>query len=73
MTALMWASSNNQLLTVELLLKQGAYADIRTKNSISALLLASAQGHYEIVSALLQHGAEINQISKVLSLSSLNT
>ena len=68
MTALMWAAANNQILTVQYLLNEhSANPHVITPNKENALLLASAQGHHQVVSVLLQNGVDINHVSQVLS------
>ncbi|KAH8287960.1 hypothetical protein KR018_010225 [Drosophila ironensis] len=56
-TALHWASSYGQLVSVQLLVAAGADVNMMAPDLVSPLLLAAAGGHNEIVRFLLDHGA----------------
>ncbi|XP_017120896.1 DNA-binding protein RFXANK [Drosophila elegans] len=57
-TALHWAASYGQLVSVQLLVAAGANVNtMADMDLISPLLLAAAGGHNEIVRFLLEHGA----------------
>lgn len=45
---------------VELLLKQGANANLQNEDGYTALLIAVSSGNKEIVQLLLENGADIN-------------
>ncbi|XP_017095711.2 DNA-binding protein RFXANK [Drosophila bipectinata] len=57
-TALHWAASYGQLVSVQLLVAAGANVNFMAPDLVSPLLLAAAGGHNEIVRFLLDHGAE---------------
>lgn len=57
-TALHWAASYGQLVSVQLLVAAGANVNTMAPDLISPLLLAAAGGHNEIVRFLLEHGAD---------------
>ncbi|KAH8329501.1 hypothetical protein KR074_012155 [Drosophila pseudoananassae] len=57
-TALHWAASYGQLVSVQLLVTAGANVNFMAPDLVSPLLLAAAGGHNEIVRFLLDHGAE---------------
>lgn len=56
-TPLHWASHYGQLHTVQLLLQFGAHVNLLAPDHVSALLLAAAGGHHDVVRCLLQHDA----------------
>ena len=58
--ALMSASKNGQIETVELLLQHGADVNLKNKRGLSALMLASQNGHIKVTKLLLERGAQIN-------------
>lgn len=57
-TPLHWASHYGQLHTVQLLLQHGANANRLAPDHVSALLLAAAGGHHDVVRCLLRHDAD---------------
>lgn len=57
-TALHWACSYGQLVSVQLLVAAGANVNIMAPDLVSPVLLAAAGGHNEIVRFLLDHGAD---------------
>ncbi|KAH8393157.1 DNA-binding protein RFXANK [Drosophila serrata] len=57
-TALHWAASYGQLVSVQLLVAAGANVNIMAPDLVSPVLLAAAGGHNEIVRFLLDHGAD---------------
>ena len=59
-TALMWASMNNHVEIVQVLLEAGANPEARDEDSMTALMLAGMEGHKEIVWNLLQAKAEVD-------------
>ncbi len=56
-TCLMMAAEAGFLYITQALLKKGAQVDIKTETEVTALTLAAANGHKEIVQELLAHGA----------------
>lgn len=56
---LIQASMNGCVGTVEWLLQAGAEIELATQTGITALWAAGCQGHREVVSILLAHGASL--------------
>ena len=67
LTALMWACANNQLHTLEYLLKCGASPHLATYSGETSLLLAASAGYQNIIEELLQLDVNINQTCLVLN------
>ena len=63
-TALMAASINGKIATVETLLAHGANVDARTNDGATALMLAAQQSHKDVVRALISAGADVNAKSR---------
>jgi ankyrin repeat protein len=59
-TALIWASYENNIEVVKLLIEAGANLDIRTNGGRTALMLASYNNYGEIVKLLIKAGAHLN-------------
>ncbi|CAG9761235.1 unnamed protein product [Ceutorhynchus assimilis] len=62
-TPLHMACYNNDVRSVELLLKFGTSIDTKDKDGYTPLHLAIEQEHYEVVSILLENNANINRIT----------
>jgi len=58
MTALMKASSSNQLEKVKLLLGKGADVNVKDKSGKTALSFASTKRHFPVRNLLIGHGAK---------------
>ncbi len=50
---------------VNLLLKSNSFVDNETKDGYSSLHIAAKEGHEEIASLLIDHGANLNLFTKV--------
>lgn len=61
----MWAAAYGQLSTVQLFLMHGAQVDARGPEGETALLLASAAGHHDVIRLLLNEGAAVNHTDDV--------
>ena len=59
-TALQCAVVGRNMLMIELLMSKGAKHDVKDKRGQSPLQEAAIHGHKEIVSCLMDHGADIN-------------
>ena len=55
-----WASQNNHVSTVEVLLRAGISRDVRNKAERTPLHVAAQEGHIQIVNLLLQHNADVD-------------
>ncbi|SPP85632.1 DNA-binding protein RFXANK [Drosophila guanche] len=64
-TALHWAASYGQLVSVQLLLAVGANVNSTAPDLVTPLLLAAAGGHNEIVRYLLERGAHSSHMDIV--------
>lgn len=65
-TALMEAARSGNQAGISELLKKGAKADIATPQSPAAIGLAARNGHFNIVTALAEHGADVNAPDSLL-------
>ena len=54
----MWAAGYDHVDAVEALLSAGANVDLQDKRGMTALMIASEEGHTANVQKLLEHGAE---------------
>ena len=61
----MWAASHNQVATLKFLQEQGADFSIMGHQAETALLLAAANGHAQVLQVLLSAGVDINHICQV--------
>ena len=59
-TALVYAAEYGHASTCELLLKFGAYIEVRTSGGFTPLMWAAEYGHTEVCRLLLDHGAQVN-------------
>ena len=60
LTPLHWASSNEHIEIVKLLLEHGADVNAKNDDGYTPLYWASRKGHTEIVNLLLKYGADVN-------------
>lgn len=67
-TALMWSSAYGQNSTVLLLLEKGADVHIRGRRSESAMHLAAAGGHQDVIKHLVTYGADADTFDEVVTL-----
>lgn len=66
MTLLMWASAYGQVSTVKMLLSKAANINVKgNQHGETALQLASANGHCDIVKQLLIAGSEVDHVDDV--------
>eukprot|EP01038_Epipyxis_sp_PR26KG_P006096 gene6096-8400_t len=63
-TALIYASMNGMLSTVEILLKYGAKIDQQNKKGWSSIMYAIANSHHDIVHLLMDKKADVNLSDK---------
>lgn len=68
----MWAAAYGQLSTVQMFLKHGAQIEATGPEGETALLLASAAGHHDVLRFLLSEGAAVNHADDVSKLISMN-
>ena len=61
----MWAASHNQVATLKFLQEQGADFSMVGHQAETALLLAAANGHAQVLQVLLSAGVDINHICQV--------
>ena len=61
LTPLMWAAAYGQAPTATLLLRAGADYSLKGRDGETALHLAAAGGHTEIIRILISAGASINE------------
>lgn len=61
----MWASAYGQVPTAALLLKVGAMHSIKGPDGETAIHLAAAGGHTEIIRLLIAAGASVNEVDDV--------
>ena len=66
LTPLMWSSAYGQVPTAALLLKAGAIHSIKGPDGETAIHLAAAGGHTDIIRLLIGAGASINEIDDVI-------
>ena len=66
LTPLMWASAYGQVPTAALLLKAGAMHSVKGPDGETAIHLAAAGGHTDIIRLLIAAGASVNEIDDVL-------
>lgn len=62
--AIIWASRNSHMSTVDLLLQGGIDVNATDADGNTALMFAALNNHLEILIQLLQKGAQINAVSK---------
>lgn len=65
LTPLMWSSAYGQVPTVSLLLRAGASHAIKGPDGETALHLAAAGGHTDIIRLLVAAGAAVNEVDDV--------
>ena len=63
-TALMWATTFNEINIVKLLIDFGVDVNVSDKHGYTALMLAAFYGFTDIVALLLEHGADVNKENK---------
>ena len=61
---LIWAASQGELVALQRLVAQGVSLEVADYDRRTAMHLAAAEGHLEIVRYLLAHGASINPIDR---------
>lgn len=65
LTPLMWSSAYGQVPTAALLLKAGAMHSIKGPDGETAIHLAAAGGHTDIIRLLIAAGASVNESDDV--------
>lgn len=65
LTPIFWAASYGQLASLKLLQAHGADVNYRGPFGETALLLASANGHSNVVKELLLRGVNVNDVDEV--------
>lgn len=65
LTPLMWSSAYGQVPTAALLLKAGALHSVKGPDGETAIHLAAAGGHTDILRLLIASGASVNEIDDV--------
>lgn len=66
LTPAMWAAANNQVETLKFLQAQGADFTLMAHTAETALLLAAANGHTQVLQVLLSAGVDINHVCQVM-------
>lgn len=66
-TALMWAAADNHPEAVKLLVELGGEIDARSNGGFSALLFAARAGKLDAVRALIEAGANVNDVIRPLA------
>jgi len=66
MTPLMWSSAYGQVPTAAMLLKAGSFHSTKGLEGETAMHLAAAGGHTEIIRLLISAGASVNEIDDVI-------
>lgn len=64
-TALMWSSAYGQNNTTQLLLQKGANVHIKGKRSETAMHLAAAGGHQDVIKLLISFGADADLLDEL--------
>ena len=67
MTPLMWSSAYGQVPTAAMLLRAGSLHSTKGLEGETAIHLAAAGGHTEIIRLLLSAGAAVNEIDDVIT------
>ncbi|CAB0014078.1 unnamed protein product, partial [Nesidiocoris tenuis] len=60
----MWSAAYGQYSNAELLIKNGANVELKGKSSETALHLAAAGGHHDVIKLLISHGAQVNEMDE---------
>ncbi|MEX2595212.1 MAG: ankyrin repeat domain-containing protein [Anditalea sp.] len=60
-----WAGNSFTGEEFEILLKHGAKVEAYNDRGLTALMIAAANGHAEIVEVMLRHGANVNKTTFV--------
>ena len=66
MTPLMWSSAYGQVPTAAMLLRAGSFHSTKGLEGETAIHLAAAGGHTEIIKILIVSGASVNEIDDVI-------
>ena len=72
MTALMTAVNNNDILSVQELIKKGVDVSELDANQDAPLVIAAYKGHTEIVKKLLEAGADITAVDPAMKATALH-
>lgn len=62
----MWSAAYGQYSNAELLIKNGANVEMKGKSMETALHLAAAGGHQDVIKLLIAHGAKVDDIDAVM-------
>ncbi len=70
-TALMWAISNQQVCTIDALVKGGADVNAGSKSGFTPLMFAAQKGDADISRILIKAGAKVNEAQPRTGLTAL--
>ena len=67
LTPAMWAAASNQVAILKFLQEKGADFGMMAHQAETALLLAAANGHTQVLQVLLSAGVDVNHVCQVRS------